>query len=519
MKEFWTSLASLMGVFAFFQTLLHALVPPELRFASLKLFHRIFNYFSSYCYFDITEIDGVNTNELYNAVQLYLSSSASVTGSRLTLSRQLNSSSFTFGLSNNDRLTDTFRGARASWEHVVTQRQPQGFTFRPLPDEKRGFTLRINKRDKPLILHSYLDFIIAKANEIRRRNQDRLLYTNSRGGSLDSRGHPWESVPFKHPSTFETLAMDPAKKTEIMDDLRAFAEGESFYQKTGRAWKRGYLLYGPPGTGKSSMIAAMANYLSYDIYDLELTEVHTNSELRKLLMKTTSKSIIVIEDIDCSINLTNRAVTNRGGGDNNVRPIAGVSISSEDGNNNNNTITLSGLLNFTDGLWSCCGSERIFVFTTNHIEKLDSALLRCGRMDMHIFMSYCSFEALKILVRNYLGLDMDGEGLLISVAKGIEEVIAEAEMTPADISEVLIKNRKNGEKALAELVETLRSRAERRRTASSAREENPTEEEEEQEKRELEMPVEGGGGTEGEDDPGKEEEAKAGGGDSEKTDF
>nr|DAD44284.1 TPA_asm: hypothetical protein HUJ06_002514 [Nelumbo nucifera] len=55
------------------------------------------------------------------------------------------------------------------------------------------------------------------------------------------------------------------------------------------------------------MIAAMANYLRYDIYDhLELTEVNANSELRKLLMKTTSKSIIVTEDIDCSINLTNR---------------------------------------------------------------------------------------------------------------------------------------------------------------------------------------------------------------------
>ncbi|KAJ6296008.1 hypothetical protein OIU77_005912 [Salix suchowensis] len=66
--------------------------------------------------------------------------------------------------------------------------------------------------------------------------------------------------------------MDPAKKAEIMEDLKDFANGQSFYQKTGRAWKRGYLLYGPPGTGKSSMIAAMANYLGYDIYDLELTE-------------------------------------------------------------------------------------------------------------------------------------------------------------------------------------------------------------------------------------------------------
>nr|GMD74526.1 AAA-ATPase At5g57480-like [Ipomoea batatas] len=68
MKEFWTTLASVMGVWAFCQSLLHAVFPPELRFATVKFFHRLGSWFSAYCYYDITEIDGVNTNELYNAV-------------------------------------------------------------------------------------------------------------------------------------------------------------------------------------------------------------------------------------------------------------------------------------------------------------------------------------------------------------------------------------------------------------------------------------------------------------------
>ncbi|XP_030955108.1 AAA-ATPase At5g57480-like [Quercus lobata] len=493
MKEYWTSLASLLGVLAFCQSLLQVVFPPELRFATVKLFYRMFHWVSSHCYFDITEIDGVNTNELYNAVQLYLSSSVSITGSRLSLTRALNSSAITFGLSNNDSIVDTFNGVSVLWEHVVTQRQSQTFSWRPLPEEKRGFTLRIRKRDKSLILDSYMDYIMEKANDIRRKNQDRLLYTNSRGGSLDSRGYPWESVPFKHPSTFDTLAMDPIKKQEIMDDLKDFANGQGFYQKTGRAWKRGYLLFGPPGTGKSSMIAAMANYLGYDIYDLELTEVHTNSELRKLLMKTSSKSIIVIEDIDCSLTLSNRAKSNnvstngirssygdmgemRGGG------------GGEDGGNT--SITLSGLLNFTDGLWSCCGSERIFVFTTNHIEKLDPALLRSGRMDMHIFMNYCSFPALKILLKNYLGLDeSDLDGVVL---KELEGVVDKAEMTPADVSEVLIKNRRDKGKAVRELLEALKVKARiSEKNIVRLREKGSEYLEEEQEKRALESPKEG----------------------------
>lgn len=525
MKEYWTSLASVLGVFAFCQTILQTVFPPELRFASAKLFNRIFHCFSTYCYFDITEIDGVNTNELYNAVQLYLSSSVSITGNRLSLTRAVNSSGFTFGLANNDSIVDTFNGVNVVWEHVVTQRQSQTFSWRPLPDEKRGFTLRIKKKDKPLVLNSYLDYIMEKASDIRRKNQDRLLYTNSRGGSLDSRGHPWESVPFKHPSTFDTLAMDPQKKKEIMEDLQDFANGQGFYHKTGRAWKRGYLLYGPPGTGKSSMIAAMANYLGYDIYDLELTEVHNNSELRKLLMKTSSKSIIVIEDIDCSINLTNRknkngsgsgSVSSRSYYDSGVPEMrgCGTGAGSEEGGN---SITLSGLLNFTDGLWSCCGSERIFVFTTNHIEKLDPALLRSGRMDMHIFMSYCSFPSLKILLKNYLGCE-EGD-VDASVLKELGEVVDVARMTPADISEVLIKNRRKKEKAVGELLEILKLRAERNakngvvlmRGKNNGNEEDEGEEEE-QEKRALDSDESPKQESEIEDDcnckEGEEEEEK-----------
>lgn len=105
--------------------------------------------------------------------------------------------------------------------------------------------------------------------------------------------------------------MDTAKKKEIIDDLTAFTKLEQYYAQIGRAWKRGYLLYGPPGTGKSSMIAAMANFLGYDIYDLELGSVEDNTELRKLLIETSSKSIIVIEDIDCSVDLTGQTEEER----------------------------------------------------------------------------------------------------------------------------------------------------------------------------------------------------------------
>ena len=50
----------------------------------------------------------------------------------------------------------------------------------------------------------------------------------------------------------------------------------------------------------------MANYLKFDVFDLELTNIRDNSELRTLLTSTQNRSILVIEDIDCSIKLKDR---------------------------------------------------------------------------------------------------------------------------------------------------------------------------------------------------------------------
>lgn len=116
----------------------------------------------------------------------------------------------------------------------------------------------------------------------------------------------WTAVDLRHPSTFDTLAMDHSLKHSVMYDLERFVKRKDYYRRIGRAWKRGYLLYGPPGTGKSSLIAAMANYLKFDIYDLELTEVKSNSDLRRLLVGMSNRSILVVEDIDCTIDLQQR---------------------------------------------------------------------------------------------------------------------------------------------------------------------------------------------------------------------
>lgn len=111
---------------------------------------------------------------------------------------------------------------------------------------------------------------------------------------------------------------------------------------------------------------------------------------------------------------------------------------------------MSGLLNFIDGLWSSCGDERIIVFTTNHKDRLDPALLRPGRMDMHIHMSYCTSHGFRMLASNYLGIN--GYHRLFGEIDGL---LDNAEVTPAQVAEEMMKN-EDADRALEGFVKLLK---------------------------------------------------------------
>ncbi|KAL5995413.1 hypothetical protein ACLOJK_025473 [Asimina triloba] len=421
-------------------TVLQNVLPSRILSLLHSLWESLQDSLSPYSYFDIPEFNGycaVDVNELYRHVTLYLnslhptttSSSSSSSSPRLTLTRPKNSTRVSFTVAPNHTLEDTFMGHRVWWTHHVD-------TVQDSLEEKRSFSLKIPKRDRNRILSAYLDAISARAHEFERVSRERRLYTNTGHATYES---GWASVPFRHPSTFDTLALDPSLKEDIISDLTAFSNGRDFYHRVGRAWKRGYLLYGPPGSGKSSLIAAMANLLHYDIYDLELTKVSDNSELRALLIQTTNRSMIVIEDIDCSLDLTeDRAVkkANKGG--------------NHDEDDGNGRVTLSGLLNFTDGLWSCCGEERIIVFTTNHRDSIDPALVRYGRMDVHVRLGACGFHAFRVLARKYLEVE---EHVLFHVVES--SMAAGGVLTPAEVSEILLRNRRDADVAIRAVVAAL----------------------------------------------------------------
>lgn len=419
-------------------TVLQNILPSQLVAWLQSFYESLQDFFSPHSYYDIPEFNGycgVDVNDLYRQVNVYLNSvNPSSMCRRLTLSRSKSSNAISYSLAPNHTVNDSFNGHRLSWTHHVDGVQDS-------LEEKRSFTLKLPKSSRQDLLSPYLDQVAARAIEFERVSRDRRLFTNNGHGSFES---GWSSVPFRHPSTFETLALEPELKKQLVDDLTAFADGREFYRTIGRAWKRGYLLYGPPGSGKSSLIAAMANFLRYDVYDLELSKVADNSELRALLIQTTNRSIIVIEDIDCSIDLTGDRLTTK-----KVKK----SERAGDGGEENGRVTLSGLLNFTDGLWSCCGEERVIVFTTNYREAVDPALLRCGRMDVHVSLGTCGMHAFKALVRNYLGLESHA---LFDVVESCMR--SGGALTPAQVGEILLRNRRDADVAVKAVITAMQAK-------------------------------------------------------------
>lgn len=418
-----SAIATLMFVWAMFKQYF----PYELRDRLEKYTQKAFTFVYPYIQITFHEFTGerLMRSEAYSAIETYLSSSSSMQAKRLKAEVVKNNQSLVLSMDDHEEVADQFQGIKVWWASGKNVFKSQTLSFHQVTDEKRYYKLRFHKKHRDLIIGPYLNHVLKEGKAIKVRNRQRKLYTNN--------GSYWSHVVFEHPATFNTLAMESEKKKEIMEDLTTFSQAEEFYQRIGRAWKRGYLLYGPPGTGKSTMIAAMANLLNYDIYDLELTAVKDNTELRKLLIETSSKSIIVIEDIDCSLDLTGqRKKTKKKEKNEDESGEKEEKQKSPKDENKNSQVTLSGLLNFIDGLWSACGGERLIVFTTNFVEKLDPALIRKGRMDKHIELSYCSFEAFKVLAYNYLKVDAH------QLFDKITELLGDARMTPADVAEHLM---------------------------------------------------------------------------------
>lgn len=208
-----------------------------------------------------------------------------------------------------------------------------------------------------------------------------IVYT-SRSTNWERFGEP------RRKRSIESVILDKGVKERILTDVQDFLDSSKWYYDRGIPYRRGYLLHGPPGSGKSSFIQALAGHLDYNIAILNLSERGlTDDRLNYLLTITPKRTIVLLEDADAAYSNRRRQTD-------------------ADGYHGAN-VTFSGLLNALDGVASA--EERVLFLTTNHISRLDSALIRPGRIDMTVRIGEATrWQASGLWDRFYGELDTDG---------------------------------------------------------------------------------------------------------------
>ena len=178
-------------------------------------------------------------------------------------------------------------------------------------------------------------------------------------GIWSSNNRMWLQLMKRVPRPLDSVLLREDHTQRILADFSDFKKSENWYINLGLPYRRGYLFYGPPGNGKSSFASALAGYFGKDLYILNLAvEDMDDYTLGGLMMEVPHNGIILLEDID-------RIFTGR-----------------EKHKDDCSKVTFSGLLNALDGVSAKEG--QILIMSTNHIESLDPALIRPGRVDFKL---------------------------------------------------------------------------------------------------------------------------------------
>lgn len=198
----------------------------------------------------------------------------------------------------------------------------------------------------------------------------------------------WQRCLARASRPFSTVILNEKVKQDLIDDVQDYLNPATrrWYSNRGIPYRRGYLLYGPPGTGKSSLSLALAGFFKMRIYIVSLSSVTSNEEnLSTLFAELPRRCVVLLEDIDTAgLTHTRENAPSDASNDNKDDDMVAGQVTKGNGptnaNNNNGRLSLSGLLNILDGVASQEG--RVLIMTTNHVDKLDKALIRPGRVDM-----------------------------------------------------------------------------------------------------------------------------------------
>ena len=310
------------------------------------------------------------------------------------------------------------------------------------------------------------------------RDNKKFIYTLSKTKYEDDCYEMWDENLFSSTRKFNNLFFKD--KGNIIKKLDFFMNNKEWYYEKGIPYSIGIGMHGPPGTGKTSLIKAIANYTNRHVIVISLKLIKTKKELDSIFFEerysrdnkkgsiSFDKKIVVFEDIDCVGDIVldreknkNKNITGLGKkldfrelsttskinmGD--LLETIAATEKKKDKKfvlpkmpNDDEPITLDDILNLWDGIRETPG--RIMIISSNHYHELDPALIRPGRIDITLELSYASHETIKEIY-----IHLFDERIENDMLDGIKEDF----YTPAEIINIYM----NEEQDKSRFIERLR---------------------------------------------------------------
>lgn len=166
-------------------------------------------------------------------------------------------------------------------------------------------------------------------------------------------------------------------KDKFIDRIDNFIVKFDKIASTGVQKSYGIMMHGDPGTGKTTIAKAIALRYNMPLVKMTWGGIDVKELESSLSTVCASPAVILFDDCDSMISITDK---------------------------NGNLAYRDLLLKTLDGVFCVGDSPVIFVLTTNFIEKIDSAIIRPGRIDLKIQLGNIHRDGINDMCK-YFGID------------------------------------------------------------------------------------------------------------------